>query len=85
MLSQIRLKIIHKTRRVYIDSIQNSSIETSSKGGNYQLFKGELKFENYLDILEDKDKGVGMIRAEIGLKNRQIINETYSFRCFLIL
>ena len=30
-------------------------------------------------------KGVGIIRAEIGLKNRQIINETYSFRCFLIL
>jgi len=30
-------------------------------------------------------KGVGMIRAEIGLKNRQIINETYSFHCFLIL
>jgi hypothetical protein len=29
--------------------------------------------------------GVGMIRAEIDLKNRQIINETYSFRCFLIL
>jgi hypothetical protein len=28
---------------------------------------------------------VGMIRAEIGLKNRQIINETYSFRYFLIL
>ena len=28
-------------------------------------------------------KGVGMIRAEIGLKNRQIINETYSFRCYL--
>ena len=25
------------------------------------------------------------IRAYIGLKNRQIINETYSFRCFLIL
>ena len=24
-------------------------------------------------------------KAEIGLKNRQIINETYSFRCFLIL
>jgi len=36
--------------------IWNSSIETSSKGGNYKLFKGELKFENYLDILEDKDK-----------------------------
>jgi hypothetical protein len=31
------------------------------------------------------DKGVGMIRAEIGLTNRQIINETYSFRFFLIL
>ena len=30
-------------------------------------------------------KGVGMIRAEIGLKNTQIINEMYSFRCFLIL
>ena len=29
--------------------------------------------------------GVGMIRAEIGLTNRQIINETYSFCCFLIL
>jgi hypothetical protein len=28
-------------------------------------------------------KGVGMIRAEIGLKNRKIINETYSFQ-FLI-
>jgi hypothetical protein len=26
-----------------------------------------------------------MIKAEIGLKNTQIINETYSFRCFLIL
>ena len=26
-----------------------------------------------------------MIGAEIGLKNRQIINERYSFRCFLIL
>ena len=55
MLSQIRLKIIHKTRRVYMDSIWNSSIETSSKGGNYKLFKRELKFEIYLDILKDKD------------------------------
>ena len=34
---------------------------------------------------EGNRKGVGMIRAEISLKNRQIINETYSFRCFLIL
>ena len=30
-------------------------------------------------------KGVGMTRAETGLKNRQIINETYSFHCLLIL
>jgi hypothetical protein len=36
--------------------IWNSSIEASSKGGNYKLFKEELIFENYLDILEDKDK-----------------------------
>ena len=33
----------------------------------------------------NNNKGVGMKRAEIGLKNRQIIDETYSFRCFLIL
>lgn len=36
--------------------IWNSAIETSSKGDNYKLLKGELKFENHLDILEDKDK-----------------------------
>jgi hypothetical protein len=30
-------------------------------------------------------KGVGIIRAEIGLKNRQIINEAHSFHCVLIL
>jgi len=30
-------------------------------------------------------KGVGMIRAEIGLKYRQILNKTYSFHCLLIL
>jgi hypothetical protein len=35
-------------------------------------------------LVEPVTKGVGMIRAEIGLKNRQIINETHSFRCFLI-
>ena len=27
-------------------------------------------------VADIKDKGVDMIRAEIGLKNRQIINET---------
>jgi hypothetical protein len=31
------------------------------------------------------NKGVGLIMSEIGLKNRQIINEMHSFRCFLIL
>jgi hypothetical protein len=33
-----------------------------------------------ISILKDGEmcKGVGMIRAEIGLKNRQIINETYA-------
>jgi hypothetical protein len=37
--------------------------ETSSKGANYKLFKGELKFENYLDILEDKDKTLCRFRT----------------------
>ena len=36
-------------------------------------------------LVRNFGKEVGMIRAEIGLKNRQIVNETYSFRCFLIL
>ena len=40
---------------------------------------------NFSTDLTTVVKGVGMIRAEIGLKNRQILNETYSFRCFLIL
>ena len=38
-----------------IDQFKQISIETSSKGSNHKLFKEELKFENYLDILEDKD------------------------------
>ena len=40
---------------------------------------------NFSTDLTTVVKGVGMIREEIGLKNRQILNETYSFRCFLIL
>ena len=40
---------------------------------------------NFSTDLTTVVKGVGMIRAEIGLKNRQILNETHSFRCFLIL
>jgi hypothetical protein len=38
-----------------------------------------------MKVIPETRHGVGMIREEIGLKNRQIINETYSFRCFLIL
>jgi hypothetical protein len=33
-----------------------SMIENSSKGDNYKLFKHDLKFEDYLDVLDDKDK-----------------------------
>jgi hypothetical protein len=31
-------------------------IENSSKGDNYKLFKHDLKFQDYLDVLDDKDK-----------------------------
>jgi hypothetical protein len=30
-------------------------IENSSKGDNYKLFKHDLKFEDYLDVLDDKE------------------------------
>jgi hypothetical protein len=55
------------------------------------ILKIDIKYTRLIETLfcDPSDvtlpKGVGMIRAEIGLKNRQIINETYSFRCFLIL
>ena len=56
-ISEKWLKLVIKNNLIdQFKQISNSSIETSSKGGNYKLFKGELKFENYLDILEDKDK-----------------------------
>jgi hypothetical protein len=43
-------------------------------------FSGDISF--FIEVLfqflnQALNKGVGMIRAEIGLKNRQIINETY--------
>ena len=44
--------------------------------------------QHVADLQENENvdiKGVGMIRAEIGLENMQIINETYSFHYFLIL
>jgi hypothetical protein len=31
-------------------------MENSPKGDNYKLFKHDLKFEDYLDVLDDKDK-----------------------------
>ena len=56
-ISKKLLKLVIKNNLIdQFKQIWNSSIETSSKRGNYKLFKGELKFENYLDILEDKDK-----------------------------
>ena len=56
-ISEKWLKLVIKNNLIYqFKQIWNSSIETSSKGGNYKLFKGELKLENYLDILEDKYK-----------------------------
>jgi hypothetical protein len=31
-------------------------IENSSKGDNYKLFKHDLKFEDYLDVLDDEEQ-----------------------------
>ena len=55
-ISEKWLKLVIKNNLIdQFKQIWNSSIETSSTGDNYKLFKGELKFENYLDILgEDK-------------------------------
>jgi hypothetical protein len=50
------LKLVVKTN--FVDQFKQtwtSMIENSSKGDNYKLFKHDLKFEDYLDVLEDKD------------------------------
>jgi hypothetical protein len=60
-------------------------VKKVSKSIRYSANRNEYKCSHCLTRLKHGKKGVGMIRAEIGLKNRQIINETYSFRCFLIL
>jgi hypothetical protein len=65
-------------------------VKVTSKFSKKQLLARVVLFIKvnrtpYRIIAKVASKGVGMIRAEIGLKNRQIINETYSFRCFLIL
>ena len=58
---------------------------TNKAYNNYQFrLENELRTTSKT-ISRNFGKEVGMIRAEIGLKNRQIVNETYSFRCFLIL
>jgi hypothetical protein len=50
-ISEKWLKLVVKNNLIdQFKQIWNSSIETSSKGDNNKLFKGELKFENYLDI-----------------------------------
>ena len=44
-ISEKWLKLVIKNNLIdQFKQIWNSSIETSSKGGNYKLFKGELKF-----------------------------------------
>ena len=51
------LKLVVKTN--FVDQFKQtwtSMIENSSKGDNYKLFKHDLRFEDYLDVLEDKDK-----------------------------
>ena len=51
------LKLIVKNNLVdQFKQTWTSMIENSSKGDNYKLFKHDLKFENYLDVLDDKDK-----------------------------
>jgi hypothetical protein len=51
------LKLIVKNNLVdQFKQTWTSMIENSSKGDNYKLFKHDLKFEDYLDVLDDKDK-----------------------------
>jgi hypothetical protein len=90
------MEIMIKQKRQQQMKINNSSCITQEQyiykylfrklplynGGN--LYRGSRSCGEKYTIWNNV-KGVGMIRAEIGLKNRQIINETYSFRCFLIL
>jgi hypothetical protein len=51
------LKLVVKNNLVdQFKQTSTSMIENSSKGDNYKLFKHDLKFEDYLDVLDDKDK-----------------------------
>ena len=71
---------VKKLCDIFVDSAQTTfgTYKNKSKNLNRKP-KGDKPWFNY------ECKGVGMIRAEIGLKNRKNLNETYSFRCFLIL
>ena len=51
------LKLVVKNNLVdQFKQTWTSKIEHSSKGDNYKLYKHDLKFEDYLDVLDDKDK-----------------------------
>jgi hypothetical protein len=47
------LKLVVKNNLVdQFKQTWTSKIENSSKGDNYKLFKHDLKFEDYLDVLD---------------------------------
>jgi hypothetical protein len=71
-LSQSRSRHLFKKRSWYFISFKGELIQNKSP-------------KKIIKKINSNNKGVDMIRPEIGLKIRQIINETYSFRCFLIL
>ena len=51
------LKLVVKNNLVdQFKQTWTSMTENSPKGDNYNLFKHDLKFEDYLDVLDDKDK-----------------------------
>ena len=56
-------RVSRKSKPAFRKSLKNLIIycayrvyENSSKGDNYKLFKHDLKFEDYLDVLDDKKK-----------------------------
>ena len=75
------LQFLRKRLKMWMWKVMDNRRWTQSDNTSLAFWASWAK--NELHMLHFK--GVGMIRAEIGLKNRQIINETYSFRCFLIL
>ena len=45
-----------------------SMIENSLKGDNYKLFKHDLKFEDYLDVLDDNSYLLNLGLQTIGYR-----------------